>query len=261
MSRGRAAGGGAVEPIERAGHAAAGALQRAVELLTPGMAPRALASTVLGILGGHGAAPVLASVRDASSGAFGWPLCVSVNEIAVNGVPSERVLEVGDLVTVDVACEVAGWHADAAATAVVGGVTDPVAEASRFVLEAVLEAIRPGLLLATLHEDYLAACRAAEVFPVREAVVHGIGRSLHEPPFLLGGEAHPADAVLVEGMVLAVEPVVAPEPVRLVTEADGWSRRAVSISGGLPVRCAYEERTVVVEATGVRNLTPVPRFG
>lgn len=232
--------------------------------IAPGVKPSQLSQAMESVLVENGAAAALRTVRAHSGDRFPAAACVSVNGIAVNGVPTDTPLKQDDVLTLDVACEAGGWHADAATTVTVGVSPHPVQLAASSVLDAVLAAIAPGVEVASIATVYTTACSHAGVYAVHEVVLHGIGRSMHEPPSLLGTEADPPGAVIREGQVLAVEPVISSAPCRLVTGSDNWSRIAVPLRESPPpegrLLTAYEERTVVVERTGVRNLTRVSRF-
>ncbi|MEM9165857.1 MAG: M24 family metallopeptidase [Planctomycetota bacterium] len=221
-----------------------------------GVGPVSLAGAVEDALCKHGADPVLRGIG-AQHGLppFPAPMCVSVNDVAVNGVPGCEPLADGDRVTVDVACAVDGWHADHAATIVVtetGSVPD---RSTGEVLKRVVASIRIGEPVDNVYQAYLGGCQQVGGYPVAEAVLHGIGRCLHEPPTLFDGAAEPAGVRFETGMLLAVEPVVADRPASLETLGDGWSRRLVG--GGL---AGYEERTVFLSEQGPIVLTGPGRF-
>ena len=245
----------------RACDAAAAAVERCAAIIRPGLAPYELRDLVFDELSRSGAHPVLLDQATKTGDRFPAPLCVSVNHVAVNGVPGNEPCAAGDLATIDVACSIGGWHADCATTVLVGIGDDTLIEAARGVLRELLDVMRPGVKVGTLNRVYREGCRERGCAPVGECVLHGIGSALHQPPFLLPTGPMPAEAVLHAGDTLAVEPVVASEPSQLQTGPDGWSRLLVGNAGAGAVRAAYEERTVVVEPSGVRILTRLPRFG
>ncbi|HET9073419.1 MAG TPA: type I methionyl aminopeptidase [Solirubrobacteraceae bacterium] len=203
------------------------------------------------------------SVRGAQSGpilTYEYPgfTCISVNDEVVHGVPGSRVLRAGDLVTLDIAAELKGFHADAATTVGVGDVA-PAAErlmaATRAALAAGIRAAVPG---ATLRDVGAAISRVSEargyrVF--RELTGHGIGREMHEDPTVYNfalDEAE-ADLVLEPGMVFTIEPMLTAGADALVQGADGWTMRAAD--GALT---AHEEHTIVVREGAALVLTAAP---
>jgi methionyl aminopeptidase len=182
-------------------------------------------------------------------------ICVSVNDQVVHGIPGDRVLRAGDLVTVDVATELDGFHTDAATTVAVG-TTSPAAQrltaATLAALKAGLRAAQPG---ATLRDIGAAVQRVSEArgFSVfRDLTGHGIGRSMHEDPTVYNfvSENPDADLLLEPGMVFTIEPMLSAGSAQLRTEPDGWT--LVTADGSLS---AHEEHTIVVAEGGPEILT------
>jgi methionyl aminopeptidase len=202
--------------------------------------------------------------RGAQSGpilTYDYPgfICISVGDQVVHGIPGDRVLAEGDLVTLDIAAELDGFHADAATTLAVGAV-DPASErlmaATRAALGAGLRAAQPG---ATLHDVGSAVQRVAEArgFKVfKELTGHGIGREMHEEPTVYNFAVDPPDGdlVLESGMVFTIEPMLSAGSDRLRQDRDGWTMR--SRDGSMS---AHEEHTIVVQDGGPLVLTaPLP---
>lgn len=209
----------------------------------------------------------------AADGAPAYPAaaCVSVNDEVVHGVPGDRVLEPGDLVTVDVGARLRGWCADAAVSVVVPGESRRAAralsliEATRAALDAGLALVAPGARWSTVGRAMEESARAGGFGIVTEFVGHGVGRRLHLPPrapaYATGFTGE--DFVLREGMVLAVEPILTSAladavPARrggwatpVSTRPDGWT--AVTRTG--EVAC-HEERMILVTPGGCEVLTP-----
>lgn len=224
----------------------------------PGVTPIDVAREVEREIENIGGRALLRGLRVSGAPVFPSGASVSVNEVAVNGVPTGRALEAGDVVTIDSACELDGAVCDAAVSLVVGGGPSTLIEGARSVLRAAIGAIRPGAAFAAMAEAARAEAHRLGFAIADEAVAHGTGKALHQRPGILpvgsglaGGEA----GVFEVGMVLAVEPVLVEVggrwdgvPVRLRTLGDGWSRAA----GG---RSAYEERTVLVTASGAEEIT------
>jgi methionyl aminopeptidase len=201
------------------------------------------------------------SARGARSGpilTYGYPgwTCISVEEQVVHGVPSdERVLRSGELVTLDVAIELDGYHADAATTVAVGLIDHRHADlvtATRSALAAGVRAAQPGATLRDVGTAVERAARTRGYRVFRELNGHGIGRRMHEAPTVFAWPAPEAEADLAlhPGLVFTIEPMLTAGRTHLVTEADGWTVRALD---GSP--SAHEEHTIMVADGGPVVLT------
>jgi methionyl aminopeptidase len=201
------------------------------------------------------------TARGARSGpilTYGYPgwTCISVDEQVVHGVPSEeRVLHRGELVTLDVAIELDGYHADAATTVPVGTVDrgrSNLIRATRSALAAGVRSAQPGATLRDVGAAVERAARTRGYRVFRELNGHGIGRRMHEPPtvFSWPAPAAEADLRLHPGMVFTIEPMLTAGLPRLVTGPDGWT---VSALDGSP--SAHEEHTIMVAEGGPVVLT------
>jgi methionyl aminopeptidase len=186
----------------------------------------------------------------------GFPacLCVSVNDEVIHGIPSpRRLLREGDVVGLDFGAVVSGWYADAARTVVVGRAS-PEAErlcaTARTALARGLAAARSGARIGDVGAAVQACAEAAGFSVVRDFVGHGIGRRLHEPPQVPNYGPPGAGALLEEGMVLAIEPMVNAGGPEVRTLDDGWT--AVTADGGLS---AHFEHTVAVTENAPEILT------
>lgn len=188
-------------------------------------------------------------------GYHGFPAvaCTSVNEVVVHGIPGGRVLEEGDIVTIDCGAIVEGWHADAAITVPVGAIDDEsrrLIETADRALAAQIAVLVDGARLG----DVGAACeeivrRAG--FSVTDGYTgHGIGTAMHEPPEVPNHGPPGRGMRLREGHVLALEPMVqAGRPATRVLD-DGWT--VVTADGR---RAAHAEHTVAIGPDGPEILT------
>ena len=189
-------------------------------------------------------------------GLYGFPgaVCISVNEEIVHGIPSSsRRLREGDIVTVDVGVKREGWCSDSARTFRVGRVsseTEQLLEVTRRALEAAIAQATPGNRVGDIGAAVMGTVEGTGFHIIRDLVGHGIGRKVHEDPQVpnLGraGEGTP----LHEGLVVAIEPMIAVGTDRIETLDDGWTvvTRDRSLS-------AHYEHTVAVTADGPRVLT------
>ena len=174
-------------------------------------------------------------IRDAGAepaflGYSGYPAssCISVNEVVVHGIPGDRVIEEGDIVSVDLGTFMKGFVGDSAYTFAVGEVS---AEA-RKLMEVTKEALRKGAAQAKAGNrvgDIPAAVQEyAESFGfgvVRELEGHGLGRKMHEAPGVPNFGARGRGPLLKEGMVICIEPMITQGNRAVVFERDGWTVR------------------------------------
>jgi methionyl aminopeptidase len=187
----------------------------------------------------------------------GYPatICTSVNDQIVHGIPSSAArLGSGDVISIDCGAIVDGWHGDAARTVAVGPVPGEVAkllEACERALWRGLAQARPGARLSDISHAVEESVRASGPYGiVRKYVGHGIGSEMHmDPPVPNYGRAG-RGPVLVEGMALAIEPMLVLGSPRTRLLDDGWT--VVSAEGGLS---AHFEHTVAITAAGPWVLT------
>jgi methionyl aminopeptidase len=193
--------------------------------------------------------------KPAFKGYNGFPatLCTSVNEAVVHGFPSDRPLESGDLVSIDIGTFYRGFAADMARTYAIGDVTDEarrLIDATERSLQAGIEAMRSGNRLGDVSAAIQAVVEAEGFWVVREFVGHGIGRAFHEAPNVPNFGRAGTGPVLRPGLVLAIEPMVTVGETAVDVLEDGWT--AVSADGSL---AAHVEHTVAITDEGPWVLT------
>jgi methionyl aminopeptidase len=182
--------------------------------------------------------------------------CVSVNQEVVHGIPGDRVIRDGDVVSIDFGIKIDDWCADAATTVMVGRVSPEVrrlCEVTQHILTIAIENTRPGekwSRIARRMENY---ARQAKLGVVREFVGHGIGQALHEEPKVpnfVSRDLVRNDIELKPGLVIAVEPMccLGSDSVRVME--DGWT--VVTADGAA---AAHYEHTLAVTETGCDVLT------
>ena len=192
---------------------------------------------------------------------YGYPpfpgtICASVNDEVVHGIPGERVLAEGDVISIDCGAIVDGWHGDAAITVAVGEVDDDV----RRLMEVTEEALWRGMAAAKLGgrltdishgvESYV---RSVGPYGILEDYVgHGIGTAMHQPPNVPNVGRAGRGPKLVEGMALAVEPMVTLGSHETVLLDDDWT---VATADGS--RAAHFEHTFTLTSNGPWVLTAV----
>jgi len=190
-----------------------------------------------------------AGATPAFKGYHGYPgtICASVNEEVIHGIPSgRRVLNEGDVISIDVGASMNGYYGDSAVTLPVGKISEEAATLLRVTEESLHKAIevaRPGNRVSDIGHAVQKHVEAYGFSVVREFVGHGIGQKMHEEPQVpnYGQPGH--GPRLAEGMVLAIEPMVNAGSPAVKVLADGWT--AVTRDGGLS---AHFEHTVAVTA-------------
>ncbi|GIG54808.1 type I methionyl aminopeptidase [Demequina activiva] len=221
----------------------------------------ARAAAVAGATTGHveaAAAAVIANAGATSNflGYHGFPAtaCVSVNEEVVHGIPGERVLEPGDVVSIDCGAIVDGWHGDSAISLIVG---EPLSEADARLVEQTRRSLWAGIAaLATAKrlDEVSAAIEdvtdAAGLHPLVGYVGHGIGTAMHQPPDVLNYRARGRGARVRPGMCVAIEPMTVLGTSESTVLDDDWT--IVSADGS---RGAHWEHSIAVHEDGIWVLT------
>ena len=195
---------------------------------------------------------------------YSHTLCTSVNDEVVHGIPGPRVLEAGDIVSVDCGAEVKGWNGDAAFTAVVGGREAgrpedlALIDATEASLYAGIAAMQVGGRLYAVGDAVEASIAAAAERDGRtygvidEYVGHGIGTQMHMDPQIPNYAVREAGPKLVDGFTGAIEPMVTLGGIDTKVLADDWT--VVTLDG---TRAAHWEHSVAVREDGLWILTAV----
>jgi methionyl aminopeptidase len=208
--------------MRQAGLVVARTLQRVSEAVAPGVTTKQLDEIAHDCIRENGALPSFL-------GYHGFPavICTSVNDEVVHGIPGPRVLNDGDLISIDCGAIVDGWHGDAALSVLVGDVSPEVAELSRVTeasMWAGLAMVRAGGRLSDIGNAVETVIRQAGDYGiVEEYVGHGIGTSMHmHPPVPNYGTAG-RGPVLKVGMALAIEPMACLGNAEVGVLSDGWT--------------------------------------
>ncbi len=239
-----------IDIMARAGRIVAGVHALMRERIRPGVTTEELDAAAESFIRQHpGATPSF-------KGLYGFPktLCVSIDEEIVHGIPSrKRALEAGSIVSVDVGVQLEGLHADAATTIPVGAIT-PEAQRLLDITEACLAAgvaqARVGNHVGDIGHAVQKVAEAAGFGVVRELVGHGIGTRFHEEPQVPNYGSPKRGPRLLEGMTLAIEPMITLGAPATRTLGDKWT--VVTADGSL---AAHFEHTIAVTANGPRILT------
>lgn len=192
--------------------------------------------------------------------------CISVNEEVVHGIPGERVLQAGDIVSIDCGAQYQGWNGDSAITVVVPDDTRPEVVARREELSRVTEGSMWAGIAAMASARHLGDLGAAiqgyieEQGPsavsgktygiLREYVGHGIGRKMHEAPSVFNYRTPDPGAEIKPGLVLAIEPMVTAGGEETFVEDDDWTVSTVDGTDG-----SHWEHSVALHDGGIWVLT------
>jgi len=237
-----------IDKIRQAGRIVAEALDQARRMSEPGATTREIDKQVEKQIRKARASPAFRGYR-------GYPAsaCISIDEEVVHGIPGERVIESGQLVSIDVGVELDGYFADAARTFPVGSVSDEAArllEAGRSSLAAGIKKMEPGNHLYDISAAVEEVATAAGFSVVREYVGHGIGREMHEEPQIPNYRQPTGGPRLEAGMVFALEPMVNAGGCEVRVLDDGWT--VVTKDGRLST---HFEDTVAITNNGPAVLT------
>jgi methionyl aminopeptidase len=246
-----------IEMMRRAGQVGYEILMRMREMVAPGVTTAALNEIARRELEKNHAIGLSKNYPTYKPGeGFPTETCISVNDEVVHGIPSQRQLKEGDVVTLDLALSVDGYSADTAITVPVGKVDPAVMKllnVTRETLEVGLANMKPGRRWTDIARLMQYHVESNGFNVVREFVGHGIGRSMHEDPKVANfvtAEQLRGDFKLRPGMTLAVEPMVVMGRRDVDLLADNWT---VVTKDGMPA--AHFEHTVAVTETGVDILT------
>ncbi len=237
--------------MREAGRIVAKTLSAVKDMVGPGVTTGALDRCAEEYILEKGASPAFKGYRG-----FPASICVSINEEIVHGIPGDRALEDGDVVSIDVGVEREGYYGDAADTFVVG---KPSKEARRLIgvcretLAMAVGMLRPGRKLSEVSAAIQENVESSGFSVIREYVGHGIGHSMHEEPQIPNfafDVRKDGDVVLKKGMVLALEPMISVGRARTEVLSDGWT----AVTGDRSL-AAHVEHTVSVPDGGPWILT------
>lgn len=228
-----------IEAMRRAGKITAAARALAGEMVRPGVTTQEIDKAVYQFITKHGAVPSFLHYNG-----FPASACISVNDEIIHGIPGKRILQEGDIVSVDVGAYIGGYHGDCAATFPCGKIS---AEAQRLIdvtrqsfFEGIRQA-REGHRLGDVSAAIQAYVESNGFSIVREYVGHGIGTKMHEAPEV-PNYGHPGRGPrLLRGMTLAIEPMVNAGGAAICQMPDGWT---VKTADG--AYAAHYENTILI---------------
>lgn len=237
-----------IKKIQKSGDISAFALKELKKQIKPGITTRELEIIARRLIKSR-------SAECAFLGYNGYPfaICVSINDEIVHGLPSNRAIKDGDLVSIDLGSIYEGFYSDMAETVFVGKIdseTKRLMDGTRAALTEALKFLRPGIRIGDLEERMGDTLRKYSLKPILQLSGHGIGKKMHEEPSILADGIANTGAIVKEGMVFAIEPMACLGNGKVKVLDDGWT--VVTKDGS---KAAHFEHTVAVTASGSRVLT------
>lgn len=237
-----------IEKIRRAGRIVAEVLQDLQRLIVPGITTRELDRYAEAKIRSHGAIPTFKGYRG-----FPASICTSINEEVVHGIPSERKLREGDIISIDCGATLDGYVGDAAITVIVGDAPEEIKRLVADTQEALYRAIEQARVGNRLYDISYAVQEYAEARGygvVRDYCGHGVGTEMHEDPQVPNYGKPGTGPKLRPGLVLAIEPMLNLGTYKVEVARDGWT---VLTADRQPA--AHCERTIAVTEEGPIILT------
>ncbi len=247
-----------IDLMRAAGRVVYETLQRCRDMVRPGVSTAEIDALALQTYTAAGASGLFKNYPTYKPGT-GFPgnTCISVNDEVVHGIPGARLLQDGDVVSVDCGIRLGGWCGDSAITVGVGTLPPRHEELIRITqetLDLAIGMVRPGIRWSDVARQMQRHVEDAGFSCVREFVGHGIGQAMHEEPkipnFVSAEFERRGDFYLQAGMTLAIEPMVIAGAKDVVVLDDGWT--VVTKDGSY---AAHIEHTIAVTAASCEVLT------
>lgn len=214
-------------------------LAEVAKILKPGVNTKALDELAETFIRDHKAVPGFKGY-----GGFPATLCISINDEVVHGIPGNRIVKDGDIVSIDCGTYKNGYYGDSAYTFAVGNVSEEARLLLQRTKESLYLAIEQAVVGKRVGDIGYAVQSYCEQFGygiVRELVGHGVGKNLHEKPEVPNFGRRGTGAKLREGMVIAIEPMVTLGDYNIKQDSDGWTIRTID---GLPA--AHFEHDIAI---------------
>lgn len=229
-----------LDMMRKAGRLTGETLKMIKEHIRPGISTQEIDSLCEAFITRHGAKPSFKNYHG-----FTGSICASVNEVVIHGIPSkDKILQEGDIISVDVGAYLNGFHGDAARTFPVGQISEEAARLVRVTEESFFKGIESafeGKRLGDISHAIQAHAEKNGFSIVRDFTGHGIGRNLHEDPQIPNYGVEGRGPKLAKGMVLAIEPMVNAGTYHVKVLGDNWT--TVTRDGKL---AAHYENTVII---------------
>lgn len=237
-----------IDKIRRASGVVVSALRSLKKEVGPGIKTKVFDRIANDMIKSKGARPAFLGYRG-----FPKSICASVNEEIVHGIPGERVLRQGDILSIDVGVELEGYFSDAAVTIAIGKISDEVRrliEVTKEALHTAIDAVKAGNRISDISCSIQEHAESSGFSVIREFVGHGIGSQLHEDPQIPNFGQRDMGPRIKEGMVFAIEPMISIGRWETEILDDGWTVVTKDRS-----TTAHFEHTVAVLGDGPEVLT------
>ena len=238
-----------LESMKKACRISADALNVAEEMIRPGVSTYDIDKAIHDYIIKCGAKPNFL-------GLYGFPgsACISLNDVVIHGIPSKKIiLKEGDIVSIDTGALYEGFNGDNAYTFIVGDTTDEVKQLLKVTEESLYKGIEQAVVGNRIGDISFAVQNHVTPYGygiVRQFVGHGVGRKLHEDPEVPNFGKAGRGPRLVEGMTIAIEPMITLKGDEVTVDADKWTTRTAS---GLAA--AHFEHTIAITKSGPVILT------
>ncbi|QZE12080.1 type I methionyl aminopeptidase [Mycoplasma sp. Ms02] len=184
--------------------------------------------------------------KPAFLGLYGFPAtaCISVNDELIHGIPSDYIVQDGDLISVDLGCVYQGYNSDSAFTKGVGNVSEDdlkLIDVAKVAFEKGVAAIKPGARVGDISNAIGSYIKSQKMFTPDDFCGHGIGAKLHEDPNVPNDGKKGTGPLLKDGMVICIEPMITKVP-KIKYLSDGWT---IASSDGS--KTAHYEHTVLIK--------------
>ncbi|HHW60692.1 MAG TPA: type I methionyl aminopeptidase [Syntrophomonadaceae bacterium] len=243
-----------IQKMRQAGQLVASILGMLEKKVAPGVSTGELNARAEEDCRKHGAIPVFKNYPHPYRGRpFPGAICASVNEEVVHGIPGEKKLREGDIISIDFGVILNGYAGDSALTIAVGEADPRVLKLIKVTEESLMKGIEQahaGKRLGAISHAIQSYAESHGYSVVRDFVGHGIGKEMHEDPPVPNYGSSNRGPVLKTGMTLAIEPMLNMGSDHIIVEADQWT---VKTRDGKP--SAHFEHTIVIGATGPEILT------
>ena len=227
--------------MQKAGQISKAALLAAGDLVAPGVTTRQLDEAARRVIEKAGAKPAFLGY-----GGFPATICCSINDEVIHGIPGDRVIQEGDIVSIDTGAIYEGYYGDNAATFGAGKISEEGQKLIDVTRQSFYEGIkfaRKGQRISDISHAIGAYCEARGYGVVREFVGHGIGTKMHEAPEIPNFGAPGHGPRLMPGMTLAIEPMINMGTWKVKVLPDGWTVK--TLDGSLSAH--YENPVLITE--------------
>lgn len=243
-----------IEGVKKSAEILSRVMTMAVGMVDVGVSGKSIDEKVEAMIRKEGGIP---SFKNYGEPPFPASVCFSINDEVVHGIPTaERVLQDGDIVTLDIGVNLNGYYSDMAVTVPVGNISpqaQTLMDVTRESLKRAIAVVKPGNTITDISRAVQNYAQGNNMGIVREFVGHGVGLAVHEDP-RIPNYVHPSNfddqVILEEGMILAIEPMLTTGDYHVKVASDNWT--VITADSSL---AAHFEHTVLVTADGAQVLT------